>query len=217
MIRLIIADDHAIVRSGLKQLFNLTVDITVIGEAESGTQLLGFLQENAADLVLLDLNMPNLGGIEMIVSLRKQYPQLRILVLSMHNELQIVSRAIKAGASGYLTKDNDPETLLAAIRKLAGGGRFIDPRLAEKLAFEFDGIDQKKPHERLSEREFQILTMLASGKSINDISHELCISNKTVSTHKSRLFEKLHIKNNAELIRYYDAHRLNQLPPDVLG
>ncbi len=209
MIRLILADDHAIVRSGLKQLFALATDITVVGEAESGSQLLASLQNKRADLVLLDLNMPGLGGIEMIANLRKQYPRLPILVLSMHNELQIVSRAIKAGASGYLTKDNDPETLLAAIRKLAAGGRFIDPRLAEKLAFEFDGLEQKKPHEKLSEREFQILTMLAHGKSINEISHELNISNKTVSTYKSRLFEKLQINNNAELIRYYDAHGLN--------
>ncbi len=139
MIRLIIADDHAIVRSGLKQLFTLTMDITVVGEAESGTQLLDFLKENAADMVLLDLNMPGPGGIDMIINLRARYPQLPVLVLSMHNELQIVSRALKAGASGYLTKDNAPETLLVAVRKIAGGGRFIDPRLAEKMAFQFDG------------------------------------------------------------------------------
>ncbi len=209
MIRLLIADDHAIVRGGLKQLFTLSQDIAVAGEADSSQQLIDFLHDNSVDLVLLDLTMPDLGGVEMITYIRAQYPELPILVLSMHNELQIVSRALKAGANGYLTKDNDPETLLVAIRKVADGGRFIDPRLAEKIVFEFEGSVQIKPHEKLSEREFQILQLLAKGKSLNDIGRELSISNKTVSTYKSRLFEKLQISNNAELIRYYDAHNLN--------
>lgn len=209
MIHLIIADDHAIVRGGLKQLFALAVDITVVGEAENGRQLLDFLQQHSVDLVLLDLTMPDNGGVALISELRAQYPNLAVLVLSMHNELQIVSRAIKAGANGYITKDNDPETLLQAIRKVAGGGRFIDPRLAEKLAFEFDDSDQKLPHEKLSQREAQILQYLAKGMSINDISLELSLSNKTVSTYKARLFEKLQVNNTAELIRYYDAHGLN--------
>lgn len=210
MIRLIIADDHAIVRGGLKQLFALALDITVVGEAENSSQLMNLLIENSVDLVLLDLNMPDLGGVEMIIQLRAQHPLLPILVLSMHNELQIVSRALKAGASGYLTKDNDPETLLLAIRKVCEGGRFIDPRLAEKMVFEFDSFDQKKLHEKLSTREFQILQLLASGKSINDIGRELAISNKTVSTYKARLFEKLNINNTAELIRYYDVQVMTQ-------
>lgn len=210
MIRIIIADDHAIVRSGLKQLFTLTMDIEVVGEAEDASQLLCFLAHTKPDVILLDLNMPGLGGIDMISSLRQQYPVLPILVLSMHNELQIVSRALKVGASGYLTKDNDPETLLLAIRKVATGNRFIDPRLAEKLVFEFEGSDQNKPHEKLTKREFQILTLLGSGMSVNDISRKLAISNKTVSTHKARLCEKLQLSNNAELIRYYDAHGLNK-------
>jgi DNA-binding NarL/FixJ family response regulator len=209
MIRLIIADDHAIVRGGLKQLFALSPDVTVAGEAENSQQLLSFLDDNAVDLVLLDLTMPDLGGVEMINRIRSQYPALPILILSMHNELQIVSRALKAGANGYLTKDNDPETLLVAIRRVAGGGRFIDPKLAEKMVFEFEGAEPSKPHEKLSEREFQILQLLAKGQSLNDIGRDLSISNKTVSTYKSRLFEKLQISNNAELIRYYDAHRLN--------
>ncbi|MDX8125795.1 response regulator transcription factor [Methylomonas sp. EFPC1] len=209
MIRLIIADDHAIVRGGLKQLFALSTDITVVGEAENSQQLLSFLDENAVDLVLLDLTMPDLGGVEMISRIRGQYPALPILILSMHNELQIVSRALKTGANGYLTKDNDPETLLTAIRRVAGDGRFIDPKLAEKMVFEFESSEPSKPHEKLSEREFQILQLLAKGQSLNDIGRDLAISNKTVSTYKARLFEKLHISNNAELIRYYDAHRLN--------
>lgn len=209
MIRLIIADDHAIVRGGLKQLFALSTDITVAGEAENSQQLLSFLDENSVDMVLLDLTMPDLGGVEMIHRIRSQYPALPILILSMHNELQIVSRALKTGANGYLTKDNDPETLLIAIRRVAGGGRFIDPKLAEKMVFEFEGSEPSKPREKLSEREFQILQLLAKGQSLNDIGRDLSISNKTVSTYKARLFEKLQISNNAELIRYYDAHRLN--------
>ncbi len=209
MIRIIIADDHAIVRGGLKQLFSLSLDIDVVAEADSSIELMHILKKTAVDLVLLDLNMPALGGVELIEQISQQYPNLKILILSMHNELQIVSRALKAGATGYITKDNDPETLLAAIRKLAAGGRYIDPRLAEKMAFEFERGVTVKPHEKLSAREFEILQLLASGKTVNEISNELSISNKTVSTYKARLFEKLQISNNAELIRYYDAQKFD--------
>lgn len=209
MIRLILADDHAIVRGGLKQLFTLTEDIVVAAEAQTGQELLDLLHENTVELVLLDLTMPS-GGIDLISQLRALYVDLPILVLSMHNELQTISRSLKAGASGYLTKDNDPETLLLAIRKVANGGRYIDPKTAEKLVFEIDNSHHMSPHEKLSAREMQILQLLASGKSVNEIGHELAISNKTVSTHKARLFEKLELNNNAELIRYYDAQGLKQ-------
>ncbi len=205
MIRLLIADDHAIVRSGLKQLFALNADIEIGGEAENSEQLLDCLQRYAVDLVLLDLNMPGPGGCETISRIRREFPTLPVLVLSMHNELQIVSLALKAGANGYLTKDSDPEMLMAAIRRVAEGQRFIDPKLAEKIVFADEAEAEKKPHQKLSAREFQILQLLASGKGINEISQELAISNKTVSTYKSRLCEKLQIKNTAELIRYYDA------------
>ncbi|OAI15570.1 DNA-binding response regulator [Methylomonas koyamae] len=205
MIRLVIADDHAIVRSGLKQLFALNADIEISGEAENSEQLLDCLQRSAVDLVLLDLNMPGPGGCDTIGRIRREFPSLPVLVLSMHNELQIVSLALKAGANGYLTKDSDPETLMAAIRRVAAGQRYIDPKLAEKIVFADEAEAEKKPHEKLSAREFQILQLLASGKGINEISQELAISNKTVSTYKSRLCEKLQIKNTAELIRYYDA------------
>lgn len=209
MIRLILADDHAIMRGGLKQLFMLTEDIVVVAEAETGQQLIELLQTNDVDLILLDLTMPS-SGIDLIGQLRALYRDLPILVLSMHNELQIISRSLKAGASGYLTKDKDPEALLLAIRKVAKGGHYIDTRTAEKLIFEIDTSNQKMLHEKLSAREMQILQLLASGKSINKIAYDLNISNKTVSTHKARLFEKLNINNNAELIRYYDAQGLNQ-------
>ncbi|OAI16101.1 DNA-binding response regulator [Methylomonas lenta] len=209
MISIILADDHAIMRGGLKQLFTLTEDIVVAAEAQTGQELLDLLQEIDIKLVLLDLTMPG-GGIDLISQLRTLYVDLPVLVLSMHNELQTISRSLKAGASGYLTKDNDPETLLLAIRKVANGGRYIDPKTAEKLVFESDNSQQKSLYEKLSVREMQILQLLASGKSVNEIGHELAISNKTVSTHKARLFEKLELNNNAELIRYYDAQDLKQ-------
>jgi len=205
MIRLIIADDHPIVRGGLKHLFQLSLEIDVVAEADNSQQLLNLLKDNEVDLLLLDLNMPGCSGIELITQLRSHYPDLPILVLSMHNELQIVARALKVGASGYLTKDNEPEILLSAIRKVAAGGRFIDPKLAENLVFEFEGLDEKKPHEKLSEREFEVMKLLASGKSVNEIADALFISNKTVSTHKTHLLKKLHLNNITELVRYFDA------------
>jgi DNA-binding NarL/FixJ family response regulator len=205
MIRLIIADDHPIVRGGLKHLFELSLEINVVAEADNSQQLMSLLQDNEVDLLLLDLNMPGFSGIELITHVCAQYADLPILVLSMHNELQVVARALKAGASGYLTKDNEPEILLSAIRKVAAGGRFIDPKLAENLIFEFNGFDEKKPHEKLSEREFEVMQLLAGGKSVNEIADVLFISNKTVSTHKTHLLKKLHLNNITELVRYFDA------------
>lgn len=205
MIRLIIADDHPIVRGGLKHLFELSLEINVVAEADNSRQLMSLLQDNEVDLLLLDLNMPGFSGIELITHVCAQYADLPILVLSMHNELQVVARALKAGASGYLTKDNEPEILLSAIRKVAAGGRFIDPKLAENLIFEFNGFDEKKPHEKLSEREFEVMQLLAGGKSVNEIADVLFISNKTVSTHKTHLLKKLHLNNITELVRYFDA------------
>lgn len=207
MIRLIIADDHPIVRSGLKHLFHLSVDIEIVAETDNSQQLLNLLKDkvNGVDLLLLDLNMPGFSGIEFITYVRTHYPDLPILILSMHNELQIVTRAIKAGASGYLTKDSEPEILLSAIHKVAAGGRFIDPKLAENLVFEFEGSHENKPHEKLSKREFEVMQLLSNGKSVNEIANALFISNKTVSTHKTHLLEKLHLNNITELVRYFDA------------
>lgn len=202
MIKLMIADDHAIVREGLKQLFSLYSDISVVGEATNGSDVLVNLRTQTIDLLLLDMTMPGISGVELITRIRAQNATLPILVLSMHNEVQIARRALSNGASGYLTKDSDPEVLLAAIRKVAGGGRFIDPDLAEAMAFDNGNTEQEEPHELLSEREYQILLLLIGGKSVNDIAGELSISNKTVSTHKTRLMQKLNVSNNAELVRY---------------
>lgn len=202
MIKLMIADDHAIVREGLKQLFSLYSDISVVGEATNGSDVLVNLRTQTIDLLLLDMTMPGISGVELITRIRAQNPTLPILVLSMHNVVQIAKRALSNGASGYLTKDSDPEVLLAAIRKVAGGGRFIDPDLAEAMVFDNVKTEPAEPHELLSEREYQILRLLVGGKSVNDIADELSISNKTVSTHKTRLMQKLSVNNNAELVRY---------------
>lgn len=202
MTRVLIADDHAIVREGLKQLFALDANVVVAGEAVNGAQVLETLREGVFDLVLLDMTMPGVSGVNLISRIRAQHGSPPILVLSMHNELQIARRALNAGASGYLTKDSRPEVLLMAIRKVAAGGRFIDPGLAEEMVFEAGGVDQRQPHELLSDREFHILRLLVRGMSINGIAEELAISNKTVSTHKARLMQKMNFYNNAELVRY---------------
>jgi DNA-binding NarL/FixJ family response regulator len=201
MIRIIIADDHAIVRQGLKQLAALS-DLTLAGEASSGAQLLETLRKVSADLLLLDMTMPGISGVELIERVRAQAPQLPILVLSMHNEPQIARRAFAAGAAGYCTKDSDPEVLLTAMRKVASGGRFIDPGLAENMAFDTGKYEQYQAQDVLSTREYDILKLLVRGKSVNEIAEELVISNKTVSTHKARLMQKLNLQNNAELVRY---------------
>jgi len=208
MIRVLIADDHAIVREGLKQLFALDSDVVVAGEAVDGAQVLETLRQGGFDLVLLDMTMPGVSGVNLISRIRAQDGAPPILVLSMHNELQIARRALTAGASGYLTKDSRPEILMAAIRKVATGGRFIDPGLAEQMVFEAGDSGQRPPHELLSDREFHILRLLVRGMSVNDVAEELVISNKTVSTHKARLMLKMNFHNNAELVRYAVAHGL---------
>lgn len=206
MIRLTLADDHAIVRSGLKQLFSLSPDLQVAAEAVDGGQLLESLRRELPDLVLLDINMPGLSGAGLITRIKSHWPTLPVLVLSMHNEPQVAARVLKAGASGYVTKDSEMDVLLAAIRKVAGGGRYLVPELAEKLAFEQSLAGNGPAHVTLSDREREVFRLLAAGKGVNEIAAELCISNKTVSTHKARLMEKLNLGNTADLVRYAMAH-----------
>lgn len=207
MIRVLMADDHGIVREGLKQLFALSQDIVVVHEAVSGGEVLTALRAGGADLILLDMTMPGISGVNLITRLRAHVPCPPILVLSMHNEIQIARRALAAGVAGYLTKDSDPATLMAAIRKVAAGGRFIDPALAEKMVFD-SGNAEQPPHDVLSEREYDVLRLLVHGMGVNQIADELKISNKTVSTHKARLMQKMDFHNNAELVRYAVAHGL---------
>jgi DNA-binding NarL/FixJ family response regulator len=202
MIRILIADDHTIMREGLKQLFTLVADVQVVAEAESGTQLIELLREVEIDLLLLDMNMPGISGEILIARLHTQYPNLPILVLSMHNEIHIAQRALRAGALGYLTKDRDPETLLVAMRRVVSGQRYLDPGLAEQIALQSSGVGQQTYVESLSDREFQILRLLAHGMSVNQIAEQLIISNKTVSTHKTRLMEKMGFCSTADIVRF---------------
>ena len=207
MIKILIADDHAIVRGGLKQIIATTDDIVVTGEAAQGSEVVDKLRICEVDLLLLDMTMPGISGVDLIRRVRVEQPALPVLVLSIHNEAQVVSRALRAGATGYVTKDSDPDVLLAAIRKLAAGGRFIDPKLVDAIIFETHSGDAP-PHEVLSDREFQVLQMLAAGTSINEIAEMLALSAKTISTHKMRLMQKLGLGNNAELILYTVRHGL---------
>ncbi len=202
MIRLLIADDHTLVRKGLKQIFDDTEDIRVAAEASDGGQVLELLRKESFEVVVLDVSMPGLSGAELILRIHNRYPELPILILSMFNEVQIAKRKLQAGASGYLTKDCDPETLVSAIRKVAEGGRAISPELAERIAFDSTPTPLITLPARLTLRESQILSLMAEGLTLNAIADKLSISPKTVSTHKIRLMKKLNIDNNADLIRY---------------
>ncbi len=209
MIRVLIADDHAIVRGGLKQIIATTTDIVAAGEATDGAEVIDRLRQVELDLLLLDMTMPGLSGIDLVRRVRGERPTLPILVLSMHNEGQVVSRALRAGATGYVTKDSDPAILLSAIRKVAMGGRFIDPALVDAIVFDA-GNGDRPPHECLSDREFQVLQRIVSGETVGEIGDALKLSAKTISTHKMRLMQKLGVNNNADLIRYALRHGLAQ-------
>ncbi len=209
MIRILIADDHAIMRGGLKQIIATTTDIMVAGEATNDTETLALVRQLQIELLLLDMMMPGIGGVELIRRVHAEKPSLPILVLSMNNERQIVSRAIKAGAYGYVSKDIHPEVLLTAIRKVAAGGRFVDPALVEAM-IHMATDENLLPHELLSDRELQILQLLVSGQKITDIAIALHLSPKTVSTYKMRLMQKLDIDNGSDLVRYALQHGIAQ-------
>ena len=208
MTKILIADDHALMREGLKQLFALEKGISVVAEAANGNEVFEARRRVKVDLVLLDMSMSGISGANLISRIHLQQDSPCILVLSMHCEARVARYALNAGASGYLTKDNDPKTLIAAIFKVVSGGRFIDPRLAESLIFDRQEHLQRPLHELLSIREFEIFDKLVRGRGVNEIADELSISNKTVSTHKVRLMQKLNCKNNAQLIRYAVSYHL---------
>jgi DNA-binding NarL/FixJ family response regulator len=214
VIRIVVADDHAIVREGLKQLLSAAGDLQVIAEARDGHEVMQRVRELDFDLLLLDMSMPGKSGIELVKQVRGEKPKLRILVLSMHEEQQYAVRAIRAGAAGYLTKEGASAELVAAIRKVAGGGAYISGAVAEQLAL---GAmpDAKGPlHASLSDREFQVFRMIAEGKSVSDIAARLNLSVKTVSTHKANLMQKMNMRNSGELIRYAINQRLIENPDD---
>jgi DNA-binding NarL/FixJ family response regulator len=208
VIRVVIADDHTIVREGLKQLLLAASDLEVAGEARDGTEVLERVRGSDFDVLLLDMSMPGRSGMELIRQVKTEKPKLRVLVLSMHAEHQYAVRAIRAGASGYLTKDSASRELVSAIRKVAGGGAFISAEVAEALALAAMPQAEGPPHASLSDREYQVFRLLVSGKSVSDIAAELNLSAKTVSTHKARLMEKMALSNQAELVRYAIKHRL---------
>lgn len=208
MINILVADDHAIVREGLKQILARTDDLLAGGEAKDGQEVLRLVREGKWDLLLMDMSMPGRSGIDLIKQVKSEQPRLPILVLSMHQEQQYAVRAIRAGASGYLNKDSASELLVSAIRKIVGGGVFVSETAAELLARETMRGGDVVPHTLLSDREFQVFSMIVQGKTVTDIAAELSLSVKTVSTHKMRLLEKMNLTNQAELVRYAIAHGL---------
>jgi len=208
MIRVLLADDHAMVRTGLKEILADTGDIAVAAEASSGADVLARIRTENYDVLVLDMSMPGRSGIELIKQIKGEKPRLRILVLSMHSEEQYAVRALKAGASGYLTKESAADELVAAIRRIAAGGAFVSPETAERLALDFDRPADAPPHTTLSDREFQVFQLIVSGNSVTEIAGKLALSVKTVSTHKSHVMEKMNISNQAELVRYALRHKL---------
>jgi len=208
LIRILIADDHVIVREGLKQIVAETSDMVVADEAGSGHEVLNKVLKNDYDVVVLDITMPGMNGVDILNQLKNQRPELPVLILSMHPEEQYAVRVLRAGASGYLTKESAPDELIAAIRKVSAGKKYVSSSLAEKLAFELE-IDTVKPlHETLSDREYQVMYMIASGKTVKKIAEEIFLSVKTVSTYRARILKKMKMKNNAELTYYAIKHGL---------
>ncbi len=208
MIRVMIADDHAIVRQGLKQILSETDDISVAGEAETGFEAITIVRQHVFDVMLLDISLPDRNGIEVLKQIKKDQPNFTILMLSMHHESEFAIRAIKAGAAGYLSKQSAPMQLVTAIRQVAAGRKYITPSLAQELANAIT-LDTDQPlHNSLSDREYQTLCLIAAGKSLSEISTSLCLSPKTVSVYRARLMEKLKLTNNSELVRYAIKHNL---------
>jgi two-component system, NarL family, invasion response regulator UvrY len=203
-IKILIADDHPLFRQGLKHTFLETEDIRVTGEVENNDDLITTIKNHPPDeytLVLLDITMPGKSALDVLKQLKLEYPKLPILMLSVYSEDQYAVRFIKAGASGYLTKESAPDLLVEAVRKVARGGKFASPRITEKLAFDF-GDSNKPLHESLSDREYQVFSMIADGMSLTEIGVQLSLSVKTISTHRTRILEKMKMKKNAELIHY---------------
>ncbi len=208
MLRALIADDHAIVRRGLKEILAEEFDVAGFGEASTASQVLELIHKQNWDILVLDITMPGRSGLEVLKEVKHEHPQLPVLVLSIHPEDQFAIRTLKAGAAGYMTKENAPDELIKAIRKVLSGGKYVSPSLAEKLAAELATDGEKPPHEILSDREYQVMQMIASGKTVRVIAHELSLSVKTISTYRARILEKMKMKNNAELIHYVLSNHL---------
>ena len=202
MPRILVADDHAIVRKGLKQVLSETPDLVVSDEASNGEEVLDKVRREVFDLVILDISMPGRGGLDTLKQLQVEWPRLPVLILSMHPEEQYALRVLRAGASGYLTKESIPEELVTAIRKIIAGRKYVSLSLAEKWAHHLSNEKSKSLHESLSDREHHVFCMIGKGQTVSEIASDLYLSPKTVSTYRSRVLKKLGLKNNAELVRY---------------
>lgn len=208
MISVMIADDHAIVRQGLKQILSETDDINVTGEAETGFQAIKIARQQDFDVMLLDISLPDRNGIDILKQIKKDRPNLAVLMLSMHNEHEFAIRALKAGAAGYLNKQSAPAQLVVAIRQVAAGDKYVSPAVAQELANSINTDADKPLYTTLSDREYQTLCFIAEGKTLSEISAEMFLSPKTVSVYRARLLEKLSLNNNSELIRYAIKNKL---------
>jgi len=208
VLKALIADDHAVVRRGVKEILADAFDIAGFGEASTGAQVLELVRKQPWDILILDITIPGRNGLEVLKEVKHACPKLPVLVLSMHPEDQFAIRTLKAGAAGYLTKENAPEELIKAIRKVLSGGKYVSAALAERLATEVATEAGKPPHETLSDREYQVMRMIASGKAVGTIAEELALSVKTISTYRARVLEKMRLKNNAEVTHYVLTNRL---------
>jgi two-component system, NarL family, invasion response regulator UvrY len=208
MIKILIADDHAVVREGVKHILTENNDIVVAGEASNGQEVLEKILKNDFDLVLMDIAMPGRDGLEILKEIKTQKPKLPVLILSMFPEEQYALRALKSGASGYMTKESIPDELVKAVQKISQGGKYISASFSERLFSILDSDTAKPLHELLSDREYQVMRMIATGKTLKEIADELSLSVKTISTYRSRILEKMDMKNNAELTHYAIKNRL---------
>ena len=202
MIKILVADDHTLVRKGLKQILLDTPDVEIVEEASNGPEVISKINDNDYDLILLDIALPGRSGIDVLKQLKYIKPDLPVLMLSMYPEEQYAIRSLKAGASGYLTKESAPEELIDAIKKITIGKKYITSTLAERLAYEIEVNSDKSLHESLSDREYQVFCLIASGKTVKEIADKLSLSVKTISTHRARILQKMHMKNNVQIIRY---------------
>ncbi len=208
MIDILLVDDHAMFREGLKQILGRWDDLRLAGEVGSGAEALDLARSGSFSLVVLDISMPGRSGWQVLSDLKREFPDLPVLILSMHPEDQYGIRVLRAGAAGYVSKESAAEDLIAAIRKVAAGGKYVSPALAELLAGVISPETGQPLHHALSNREFEVMSMLASGKSLREIAEILCLSEKTITTYRARILEKLQIRNNVELTRYAIEHRL---------
>ena len=208
MTRVLIADDHALVRDGLRHILKGASGFEVVGEANDGVSTIALIRSSAADVLVLDLSMPGRNGVELIKQIKEEKPALRILVLTMHAEQQYAVRAFKAGASGYLTKESASAELVTAVSKVASGGVYVSLAMAERFAQSLNEPADTLPHQRLSDREFDVFRRIAAGQTLTQIATELCVSSKTVSTYKTRIMEKMQMPHEAALVRYALRHKL---------